>query len=81
LEYKYPGENAFDLDGRGKHFVCEIEPTKNHPEYDRAVEVIISSKPHKHLKTTQHYTILTGTLKLYLCKENITLHPGNLSKL
>ena len=77
LRAKYGGKNAFDLDGRGTHFVCETEPTKDHSEYDRAVEVIISSKPHKHLKTTQYYTILSGTLELHVGKELIILHSGD----
>ena len=77
LMKKYPGKEAFDLDGRGKHFVCEVEPTKDHPEYDRAVEVIILSKPHKHLKMTQYYTVLTVTLELHLDKEKVILNPGD----
>ncbi|MFH1192134.1 MAG: cupin domain-containing protein [bacterium] len=77
MKNKYPGKNAFDLDGRGMHFVCEIEPTKEHPEYDCAVEVILSSKPHKHFKTTQNYTILSGTLELHLDKKVIILHQGD----
>ncbi len=74
LKSKYPWKEAFDLDGRWLHFVCEVEPTINHPEYDRAIEVIISSKPHKHLKATQYYTIISGTLKLYLDKKEIILN-------
>ncbi|PIS09593.1 hypothetical protein COT75_00085 [Candidatus Beckwithbacteria bacterium CG10_big_fil_rev_8_21_14_0_10_34_10] len=77
LKTKYPKAKAFDLDGREKHFVCEVEPTKDHPEYDRAVEVIISSKPHKHLRMTQDYTILSGTLKLYLENKTIMLKAGD----
>lgn len=77
LKKKYPGKKAFDLDGNGNHFVCEVEPTCEHPEYDRAIEVIIASKPHKHLKTTQYYTILSGTLHLYADKKSITLHQGD----
>lgn len=77
LRKKFPGAKTFDLDGRGKHFLSEVEPTKNHPEYDRAIEVIISSKPHKHLKMTQYYTILSGILDLHIGKKKITLHPGD----
>lgn len=77
LKAKYPGKGCFDLDGRGMHFVCEVEPTKDHPEYDRAIEVIISSKPHKHLKTTQYYTIISGNLKLHVGKKVLSLHPGD----
>ena len=86
LRKKYPGKNAFDLDGRRRHFVCEIEPSSDHQEFDRAIEVIIQSKPHKHLKMTQHYTILSGTLKLHIgkkvvvlhSKDKYTIHPGNI---
>ena len=77
IKKKYPGKEAYDLDGRGLHFVCEIEPVKDHPEYDRAVEVILSSKPHKHLKMTQHYTIISGTLELYVDDNTIMLNPGD----
>lgn len=76
LKKKYPKAKAFDLDGRGMHFVCEIEPTSEHSEYDRAVEVILSSKPHKHLKTIQYYTILSGTLELHVNEKVIFLQVG-----
>ena len=66
LKSKYPGKKSFDLDGRGLHFVCEVEPTQDHPDYDKAIEVIILSKPHKHLKMTQYYTILKGILELHI---------------
>ena len=52
LKQKYPNAQSYDLDGRKMHFVCEVEPVSAHPDYDRAVEVIILSKPHKHLKMT-----------------------------
>jgi mannose-6-phosphate isomerase-like protein (cupin superfamily) len=76
LSLKYPGKDAFDLDGRGQHFVCEVEPTKDHPEYDRAVEVILHSQPHKHRKMTQRYTILSGTLELHVGDKVVVLKPG-----
>ena len=31
LNKEYPGKKAYDLDGRGLHFVCEIEPVEEHP--------------------------------------------------
>lgn len=76
LQQKYPGKKAFDLDGNGTHFVCEIEPTSEHPKYDRAVEVIISSMPHKHAEMTQQYKILSGRLELHVGSEVVILHPG-----
>lgn len=77
LKTKYPNKATFDLDERGLHFVCEIEPTSLHPDYDRAIEVIISSKPHKHLKMTQYYTIISGTLELHIENEVIHLKTGD----
>lgn len=77
LSTEYPGARAFDLDGRSEHFVCEVEPTENHPEYDRAIEVIISSLPHKHLKIIQYYTILSGTLELHIRERVIILEVGD----
>lgn len=77
LKTKYPGKKSFDLDGRGCHFVCEVEPTQEHPEYDRAIEVIISSKPHKHIKMTQYYTILSGNLELHIGDQMVRLKTGD----
>ena len=77
LEKRYPSIKAYDLDGRGKHFYSEIDPVADHPEYDRVIEVIISSKPHKHLKMTQRCTILSGTLKLHVGKKTVILQPGD----
>lgn len=77
LRAKYPGANVFDLNKNCLHFVCEVEPTNDHPQYDRAVEVIISSKPHKHLKMTQRYTVLSGTLEVFIDDKKVLLHSGD----
>ncbi|MFC1600620.1 hypothetical protein ACFL25_00915 [Patescibacteria group bacterium] len=77
LKKKYPNTKSYDLDGRGKHFVCEIEPVDEHPEYDRAIEVMISTRPHKHLKMTQYYTIIFGNLDLYIDDKVIKLKTGD----
>lgn len=77
LKRTYPGKAVYDLDGRGKHFLVEIEPTSEHPEYDRAIEVIIRSLPHKHRRMTQTYTILRGVLHLFVDGEEITLKEGD----
>lgn len=77
LKRTYPDKAVYDLDGRGKHFLAEIEPTSEHPEYDRAIEVIIRSVPHKHKKMTQQYTILRGVLHLYVDGEKIELKEGD----
>lgn len=77
LRMRYPGIKVYDLDGRGLHFVGEIEPVSEHPEYDRAIEVIILSKPHKHLKMTQYYTVLSGVLELHIGKKIVLLNRGD----
>ena len=77
LRMKYPEKKSYDLDGRGMHFVCEVEPVEDHPESDRAVEVIIFSKPHKHIKMTQHYTVLSGNLEFHVGNDIMMLHPGD----
>lgn len=77
LQDMYPGKETYDLDGRGQHFVCEIEPVSEHSEYDTAAEVIIQSKPHKHLKMTQTYTIVEGELELYCDDEMYLLKKGD----
>ncbi len=77
LQERHPRKNTFDLDGQNSHFVCEVEPTSDHPEYDRAIEVIIASQPHKHSHTTQWYTILKGDLRLYIDDKVTVLHPGD----
>jgi quercetin dioxygenase-like cupin family protein len=77
LSAAYPGKNCYDMSGTAEHFVCETEPVSEHAGYDKAIEVIISSKPHKHLKMTQSYTILKGNLELHVDDEVINLKPGD----
>ena len=76
LKAAYPKAKSFDLDGRGEHFVCEVEPTQDHPAYDVAIEVIISSRPHKHQRSTQYYEVLSGTLTLHLDEQIVYLQAG-----
>ncbi len=77
LRAKYPKAYSFDLDGRSLHFVCEIEPTGDHPEYDLAVEVMIKTLPHKHYKMTQRYKILSGRLTLHVDNKTVKLQEGD----
>ena len=77
LNHKYPNAKSYDLTGHGEHFVCETEPVTDHPEYDRAIEVILRSQPHKHLKMTQYYTVISGTLKLHTNATTTILNPGD----
>ena len=77
LRKKYPLAKTYDMSQIGEHFVCEIEPVGDHPEYDRAVEVIIKSKPHKHLKMIQKYNIIKGALELHDGDKTVILKTGD----
>lgn len=76
LRTRYPGKDAFDVDGSANHFAAEIEPAEDHPEYDRAIEVVIKSKPHLHHKMKQRFKILSGKLRLHIGENVITLSEG-----
>jgi mannose-6-phosphate isomerase-like protein (cupin superfamily) len=77
LKSKYPNKDSYDLDGRAMHFVCEVEPVSEHKEYDRAVEIMIQSRPHKHHKMTQYYTVISGILELHVDNEIVILSAGD----
>jgi mannose-6-phosphate isomerase-like protein (cupin superfamily) len=77
LGSSFPGKRCYDVDGRGMHFVCEVEPVDNDSGWDKAVEVVISSTPHKHARTTQRYKVLAGTLELHVNDASILLREGD----
>jgi quercetin dioxygenase-like cupin family protein len=69
LRTSYPGKRCYDVDGH--------EPADEESGYDKAVEVIITSAPHRHERTTQRYTVLAGTLELHVNDASILLHEGD----
>lgn len=77
LNAQYPGKKCFDVDSRGTHFICEIEPIFNHPEYDKSAEVIILSRAHKFENSAQTYTVLKGSLELHADEDILVLDEGN----
>ena len=53
LKLKYPGKKIImNNRNRPTEIVCEIEPTREHLDYSRAIAVIDKSLPHYHQKTT-----------------------------
>ncbi|MDA1079803.1 MAG: alpha/beta fold hydrolase [bacterium] len=58
-------------------FLCEVESTSEHPEYSKALVVIDKSAPHKHLKTTETYKVLKGSLLLHKDDTKILLGEGD----
>jgi len=77
LRKKYPSANCFDVDGKRLHFAAEIEPAEKHPEYDRCIEVIVASSPHKHFKMTHEYRVISGIPKLHIEDNVYSLKPGD----
>lgn len=65
LEEKYPGKKIIKNDkDNPTEIICEIEPASDHPEWSKAIAVIDQSIAHYHIKATEHYTIIKGTLTL-----------------
>lgn len=56
--------------------LCEVEPTEDHPKWSRAIAVIDKSVPHYHLKLTETYKVLKGSLELYLDDKKVALKEG-----
>ena len=56
--------------------LCEIEPTKEHPEYSLAISVIDKSTPHYHKKLKEGYKIIRGNLILHVDNKVIHLKQG-----
>lgn len=77
LKSEYPGKNCFDVDGRNMHFVCEVEPASEHPEYDKTIEVIILSRAHKYENSSQTYRVISGSLDLNIGEDSLALDEGN----
>jgi len=63
IKLKYPGKKiAITDEGEYQEVVCEIEPSSVNSERSTAVAVVGKSKPHKHLKTTEIYELISGEL-------------------
>jgi mannose-6-phosphate isomerase-like protein (cupin superfamily) len=56
--------------------LCEIEPTSAHPEYSEAIAVVDSIAPHVHEITQETYTVISGTLEVYLNGEKQVVTEG-----
>lgn len=74
LKLKYPGKDIIKNDeSNPTEIICEVEPTREHPEYSLAVAVIDKSLPHYHKKATEEYRIIKGKLRLHIGSETIEL--------
>jgi len=75
LEQKYTGKKIVkNQEENPTEILCEVEPTKEHPDHSLAIAVIDKSIPHVHKKTTEVYRIIKGKLKLYVDEKVINLN-------
>ncbi|MDP2638389.1 MAG: hypothetical protein Q8P26_04990 [Candidatus Levybacteria bacterium] len=73
LRNKYPNKKILLNPGE---IICEIEPTSKHPKYSKAIAVVDQSIPHFHIKATEEYTVLKGTLILTVDGKDIHFPEG-----
>ncbi len=73
LKEKYPNKNIVQNSGE---IICEIEPTSDHPQYNKAIAVIDQSVQHRHLKAQEDYTVIKGKLTLTVDGEEYNLPEG-----
>jgi len=77
LKTKYPSKRIIKNNKLNPtEIVCEIEPTKDHPDYSIAIAVIDKLIPHFHKKTLEEYEVLKGTLTLFIGSKKIILNEG-----
>lgn len=75
LKTFYPGK---DIVTNGKtELICEIDPTRDHPDYSVALAIIDQSLPHYHLQSTEIYEVMEGELKLAVDEKVIILRTGD----
>lgn len=77
LKQRYPGKNIVLNDEiNPTEIICEIEPTKEHVEYDVAIAVIDKSIPHYHHKSAEEYEVIRGVLTLMVNGKKYLLNEG-----
>lgn len=77
LNNEYPGKNIIKNNKEyPTEIICEIEPTKKHPEYSIAIAVIDQSLPHYHKKTVETYEVMEGELRVVVDGTECKLNTG-----
>ncbi len=78
LKNEYPGKTIIKIpEDNPTEIICEIEPTKRHSDYSKAIAAIKSSAPHYHLKAVEDYKVISGTLNLFVDYKQIVLQVGD----
>jgi mannose-6-phosphate isomerase-like protein (cupin superfamily) len=74
LRKEYPGAEI--IDDAGSYFAL-TEPTKDHPEYDGAVQVVVGpTPPHHHEHTSHEYRARQTPFNLHMDDQVIRVEPG-----
>ncbi len=77
LQRKYQGKKIIkNIEKNPTEILCEIEPTKDHPEYSETIAVIDKSIPHYHKKITEEYKVIKGLLTVYKGNTSFVLTEG-----
>jgi len=74
LRKAYPGAQV--IDDAGSYF-ARTEPTKEHPDYDGAVQVVVGpTPPHVHEHTSHEYRARDTAFNLHVDGKVIRVEPG-----
>ena len=74
LREKYP--KAKVIDDAGSYFAL-TEPTKDHPDYDSAVQVVVGpTPPHSHEHTSHEYSARDTAFNLHMDGKVVRVGPG-----
>lgn len=77
LQARYPDKDIFLLPLEDpKEIICEVEPSKDHPDFSKAVAVIERSEPHVHHKSWERYEVMEGKVVLYMGHQRRVLHKS-----
>lgn len=79
LQSQYPNKDILqnkDDNGQVIEIICEVESTKEHPGWSKAIVVADRSLPHMHKQITETYTVIKGTLNVYIENEEHNLTTG-----
>lgn len=74
----YPGKNIVCLpEDDPNEIICEVDPSVEHPEYNKAIAAIHKSEPHYHKEAVETYHVLRGELHLFVNEVEHILKPGD----
>jgi len=76
LRQAYPGKAIFKDGEKRTEMVVEVDPTRRHAGFSRAVVAIWDSAPHFHRRGVEVYKVLSGTLDVTVDGKKRRLKAG-----